>query len=71
MMVNMCTVIRAYKVKERVHHFFSPPQYLIDVMRVHKLIITDKKLTGSYLAFKCFNSFNAVETRIIGINISR
>ena len=71
MMVNMCTVIRAYKMKGRVHHMFNPPQYLMDVMRVHKLIITDKKLTGSYLAFKCFNSFNAVETRIIGINISR
>ena len=70
-MVNMNTVIRVYKVKGRVHHLFSPPEYLIDVMRLHKLIITDKKLTGSYLAFKCFKSFNAVETRIIDINISR
>lgn len=69
-MVNMNTVIRVYKVKRRVHHLFSPPQYLIDVMRLHKLIMTDKKLRGRYLSFKCFKSFNTVETRIVGINIS-
>ena len=70
-MVNMNTVIRVYKVKRRVHHLFSPPEYLIDVMRLHKLIMTDKKLRGRYLSFKCFKSFNTVETRIAGINISR
>ena len=70
-MVNMNTVIRVYKVKGRVHHLFSPPEYLIDVMRLHKLIMTDKKLRGRYLPFKCFKSFNTVETRIAGINISR
>ena len=64
------TVIRVYKVKRRVHHSFSPPEYLIDVMRLHKLIMTDKKLRGRYLSFKCFKSFNTVETRIAGINIS-
>ena len=69
-MVNMNTVIRVYKVKGRVHHLFSPPEYLIDVMRLHKLIMTDKKLRGRYLSFKCFKSFNTVETRIAGINIS-
>lgn len=69
-MVNMNTVIRVYKVKRRVHHLFSPPEYLIDVMRLHKLIMTDKKLRGRYLSFKCFKSFNTVETRIAGINIS-
>lgn len=69
-MVNMNTVIRVYKVKRRVNHLFSPPQYLIDVMRLHKLIMTDKKLRGRYLSFKCFKSFNTVETRIAGINIS-
>ena len=69
-MVNMNTVIRVYKVKRRVHHLFSPPEYLIDVMRPHKLIMTDKKLRGRYLSFKCFKSFNTVETRIAGINIS-